>query len=284
MGYLAHVVAMEEISRASGSVGLSYGAHSNLCVNNLYANGNRGAAQQVPAEAVQRRMEGRAGDERAGRRFRRGRLDELQGREAWRHVGRQRQQDVDHQRPRSRRAGRLHAHRRQGRGQQVHDRLHRREGHEGVLAPRRSSTSSACAAPTPANWCSRIARSRPERARRGQQRRQGADVRPQHRTPGADRRPARPDAGRTRRHPALCARAQAVRPGDRLLRADAGQGRRHVHVAAERARVRLPGGTRLRRGPQVARRCGRRACCMRRKPRAGCAGSDPGARRQRLHQ
>ena len=38
MGYLAHLVAMEEISRASGSVGLSYGAHSNLCVNNLYAN------------------------------------------------------------------------------------------------------------------------------------------------------------------------------------------------------------------------------------------------------
>ena len=39
MGYLAHLVAMEEISRASGSVALSYGAHSNLCVNNLYANG-----------------------------------------------------------------------------------------------------------------------------------------------------------------------------------------------------------------------------------------------------
>jgi isovaleryl-CoA dehydrogenase len=39
MGYLAHLVAMEEISRASGSVGLSYGAHSNLCVQNLYANG-----------------------------------------------------------------------------------------------------------------------------------------------------------------------------------------------------------------------------------------------------
>lgn len=40
MGYLAHVVAMEEISRASGSIGLSYGAHSNLCTQNLYANGN----------------------------------------------------------------------------------------------------------------------------------------------------------------------------------------------------------------------------------------------------
>jgi isovaleryl-CoA dehydrogenase len=41
MGYLAHLVAMEEISRASGSVGLSYGAHSNLCVQNLYNNGNQ---------------------------------------------------------------------------------------------------------------------------------------------------------------------------------------------------------------------------------------------------
>jgi isovaleryl-CoA dehydrogenase len=40
MGYLAHLVAMEEISRASGSVGLSYGAHSNLCVQNLLNNGS----------------------------------------------------------------------------------------------------------------------------------------------------------------------------------------------------------------------------------------------------
>jgi isovaleryl-CoA dehydrogenase len=39
LGYLAHCVAMEEISRASASVGLSYGAHSNLCVNNLFLNG-----------------------------------------------------------------------------------------------------------------------------------------------------------------------------------------------------------------------------------------------------
>lgn len=40
MGYLAHMVAMEEISRASASVGLSYGAHSNLCVNVLFTNGS----------------------------------------------------------------------------------------------------------------------------------------------------------------------------------------------------------------------------------------------------
>ena len=40
MGYLAHVVAIEEISRASASVGLSYGAHSNLCINQLAKNGS----------------------------------------------------------------------------------------------------------------------------------------------------------------------------------------------------------------------------------------------------
>ncbi|MBC7602020.1 MAG: isovaleryl-CoA dehydrogenase [Ramlibacter sp.] len=40
MGYLAHMIAMEEISRASASIGLSYGAHSNLCVNQLKRNGS----------------------------------------------------------------------------------------------------------------------------------------------------------------------------------------------------------------------------------------------------
>jgi len=45
MGYLAHMVAMEEISRASASVGLSYGAHSNLCVNQIHRHGT--AAQKA---------------------------------------------------------------------------------------------------------------------------------------------------------------------------------------------------------------------------------------------
>src|SRR5262245_19140714 len=40
MGYLAHIIAMEEISRGSASVGLSYGAHSNLCVNQIRRNGS----------------------------------------------------------------------------------------------------------------------------------------------------------------------------------------------------------------------------------------------------
>lgn len=50
MGYLAHVIAMEEISRASASVGLSYGAHSNLCVNQISLNGNAQQKQRyLPA-------------------------------------------------------------------------------------------------------------------------------------------------------------------------------------------------------------------------------------------
>ncbi|PIE20664.1 MAG: acyl-CoA dehydrogenase [Neptuniibacter caesariensis] len=46
MGYLAHVIAMEEISRASASVGLSYGAHSNLCVNQIHRNGSEEQKQK----------------------------------------------------------------------------------------------------------------------------------------------------------------------------------------------------------------------------------------------
>lgn len=46
MGYLAHMIAMEEISRASASVGLSYGAHSNLCVNQIHRNGTEAQKQK----------------------------------------------------------------------------------------------------------------------------------------------------------------------------------------------------------------------------------------------
>ncbi len=46
MGYLAHMVAMEEISRASAAIGLSYGAHSNLCVNQLKRNGSEAQKQK----------------------------------------------------------------------------------------------------------------------------------------------------------------------------------------------------------------------------------------------
>jgi isovaleryl-CoA dehydrogenase len=52
LGYLAHVVAMEEISRASASIGLSYGAHSNLCVNQLRKNGNAAQKRKYLAKLV----------------------------------------------------------------------------------------------------------------------------------------------------------------------------------------------------------------------------------------
>ena len=47
LGYLAHIVAMEEVSRASAAVGLSYGAHSNLCVNQLHRHGTEAQKRRV---------------------------------------------------------------------------------------------------------------------------------------------------------------------------------------------------------------------------------------------
>ncbi|MCP4301224.1 MAG: isovaleryl-CoA dehydrogenase [Gammaproteobacteria bacterium] len=52
MGYLAHIVAMEEISRASASVGLSYGAHSNLCVNQINRNGSEAQKERYLPKLV----------------------------------------------------------------------------------------------------------------------------------------------------------------------------------------------------------------------------------------
>ena len=52
MGYLAHMIAMEEISRASASVGLSYGAHSNLCVNQIKRNGSDGQRRKYLPKLV----------------------------------------------------------------------------------------------------------------------------------------------------------------------------------------------------------------------------------------
>ena len=65
LGYLEHVIAVEEVSRASASVGLSYGAHSNLCVNQLRRNG--AAEAEISAEAHFRRACRGAGHVGAGR-------------------------------------------------------------------------------------------------------------------------------------------------------------------------------------------------------------------------
>src|SRR5262249_4695758 len=52
LGYLAHCVAMEEISRSSAAVGLSYGAHSNLCVNQIRRNGSDQHERQLLPELL----------------------------------------------------------------------------------------------------------------------------------------------------------------------------------------------------------------------------------------
>ena len=106
LGYLEHCIAVEELSRGSASIGLSYGAHSNLCVNQIRRNGTRCAEAQVSAQADLGRARRRARHVGAGRGLGRG-VDEAQGREEGRPLRAERHQVLDHQRPVRRRAGGL---------------------------------------------------------------------------------------------------------------------------------------------------------------------------------
>jgi len=102
LGYL-RVIAWRwrKSSRASGSVGLSYGAHSNLCRQPDPPQRHRRPEAPLSRQAHLRRACRRARDVGARLRLRR-RLDEDQGREEGRSLHPQRQQDVDHQRPQAR--------------------------------------------------------------------------------------------------------------------------------------------------------------------------------------
>ena len=117
----------------------------------------RRSASYLP-KLVSRRARRRAGDERAGRRLRR-RVDAPARRPQGRPLRAQRQQDVDHQRPRRRHAGRLRQDRSATPGRAASPPSSSRRACR-ASRPRRSSTSSACAARTPASWCSRTARCR----------------------------------------------------------------------------------------------------------------------------
>jgi isovaleryl-CoA dehydrogenase len=131
MGYLAHMIAMEEISRASASVGLSYGAHSNLCVNQIKRNGSDAqrakylpkliSGEHVGALAM---SEPGAGSDVISMKLK----AEGQGRL----LPAQRQQDVDHQRPRCRHTGGLCQERARA-GRARRHRLPDRKGHEGLF-------------------------------------------------------------------------------------------------------------------------------------------------------
>ena len=135
MGYLAHVVAMEEISRASAAVGLSYGAHSNLCVNQIRRNGSEAQKQRYLPKLISGEHVGAlamsepgSGSDVVSMRLRADR----QGSGASERYRAERQQDVDHQRPRGGHARRLREDRSAGRAQ-GHHRVPDRERHEGIL-------------------------------------------------------------------------------------------------------------------------------------------------------
>ena len=157
LGYLAHVVAMEEISRASASVGLSYGAHSNLCVNQIRRNGSEAQKRKYLPKLITGEHVGAlamsepgAGSDVVSMRLRaepRGDRYVLNGTKMWITNGPDASTLVVTPRPIRRR---------------VRAASPRSSSKRGCRASRRrrSSTSSACAAPTRASSCSRIARCR----------------------------------------------------------------------------------------------------------------------------
>ena len=133
LGFLAHVVAMEEISRASGSVGLSYGAHSNLCVNNIAHNASEAQKKKYLPKLCSGEFVGAlamsepgAGSDVVGSMTCRA---EQKGDV----VDRQRFQDVDHQRSGCRRAARVYAHGASSGRIALHDGVHHRKRHEGFF-------------------------------------------------------------------------------------------------------------------------------------------------------
>ena len=157
LGYLEHCIAVEEISRASASVGLSYGAHSNLCVNQLRRNGNEAQKRKYLPKLISGEHVGALAMSESGagsdvvsmttRAEKKGDRYVLNGTKMWITNGPVAETLV------------------------VYAKTDPAAGPRGITAfiiekgmkgfpPRRSSTSSACAAPTPANWCSRIAKCR----------------------------------------------------------------------------------------------------------------------------
>ena len=96
LGYLAHCIAMEEISRASASVGLSYGAHSNLCVNQIRRNGTEDQKRRYLPKLLSGEHVGALAMSEVEFRLRR-RVDAAARRQERRPLCLERHQDVDHQ-------------------------------------------------------------------------------------------------------------------------------------------------------------------------------------------
>ena len=157
LGYLEHVVAQEEVARASASVGLSYGAHSNLCVNQVrrWANDEQKrkylpkliSGEHVGALAM---SEAGAGSDVVGMKLKAeksGNGYRLNGTKFWITNGSG--------------ADTLVVYAKTGEGQPRHHRLHHRKGHGRLLDRPEGRQARACAARRPPSWCSTIASFRP---------------------------------------------------------------------------------------------------------------------------
>ena len=138
MGYLAHVVAMEEVSRGSASIGLSYGAHSNLCINQLRRNGSDAQKRKYLPKLISGEHVGAlamsepgAGSDVVGmttRAEKRGDRYVLNGSKMWITNGTEAQTIVVYAKTDA-----------EGGGCTRHFRLHHRKRHEGFSPRRRSS-------------------------------------------------------------------------------------------------------------------------------------------------
>ena len=197
MGYLAHVVAMEELSRASASVGLELRRPFQPLRQPDPPQRHGRAEATVPARADRRPPRRRPGHERTRRRLRR-RRHAAPRREARRRLPAERHEDVDHQRPRGRRDRRLRQDRRRRRPARD-DRVPGRAGLPGVLhGAEAGQARHARLEHLRAGLC-RLRGPRGERAGRGRARRQRADERPRLRAAGAVCRAGRDHAGLPRR-------------------------------------------------------------------------------------
>ena len=205
---------MEEVSRASGSVGLSYGAHSNLCINQIVRNGDRRAEGALSAEADLGRACRRARHVGAGRRLGR-RLDEDARRPEGRPLRPQRREDVDHQRPGRRYAASSTPRPIPPPGARGITAFLVEKGIKGFSQRREARQARHARLRHFRAHLRGLRGSGRERPRRRRQWRQRADERARLRARGALRRAARHHAGGARRRHALRPRAQAVRPADR---------------------------------------------------------------------
>jgi isovaleryl-CoA dehydrogenase len=234
-GYLAHCVAMEEVSRASGSVGLSYGAHSNLCVNQIVRNGNDEqkarylpkliSGEHVGALAMSEPNAGSDVVSMTTRAARKGDRFVLNGSKMWITNGPVAETFV------------IYAKTDLAAGSRGITAFIVERGMKGFsqgtkldkLGMRGSDTAELiftdCEVPAE-NVLGKVGK--------------GVNVLMSGlRARGAGRRTARPHAGGARRRPPLCPRTQAVRPGDWDVPIGAGQARRYVrhHECSESLRL-----------------------------------------------